>query len=441
MLLSNRRIEPTLALLLILTVSLLATPARLRAADGGFEFYYQAIQEVNEEKPSEGGSWWDKAKNFGKQILNYAQMAWSQAEMRFFPGTGTKWVRSVQNPRIAYKVKRVKVTTEAELLAAMGVKSEAELTDGQRGLLAAFRAASSQAIKERQKYAYRKDAVRVLLTDTTGFDNVPTVQKDFWPMSYGSIQMSSLQYNYKGSEAHARSTFLHEYCHTLDRANPLGITWEAIRTTIKDGSPLYGKDNMHHVNEKTYPRVAYLEGWAIFNEMLESKDEADAVFRSIATIDFEKQGGYEGISATDPKVTAQDLLSVEGVVAAIMFRIAQEGKGGRQAVFEAFVGSNKALHEVKDFLREYVKRNPGETALVMRILNEQTHGKLSDAELLDLLGGTAEARAALADRGKSTMPATDEAPAAPTEDAGQSQVDPAKVTVGEGASTNPFEDR
>ncbi len=421
-------------LLLFLAV-ILWWPANLGAAQSGFEFYYQAIEEVQEEKPSTGGSWWDKAKNFGKKILNYGKMAWSQAEMRFFPGAGTKWVRSVQNPNIAYKVRRVKVTSEAELLKAMGVKSEAELTDGQKAMLEAFRASSSQMIKDRQPYSYRKDSVRVLLTDTTGFDNVPTVEKDFWPMSFGSIQMSTGLYNYPGSGEHARSTFLHEYCHTMDRTVPAGIAYEAARTWIKDGGPLYGKDNMHHTNEHTYPRVAYLEGWAIFNEMLEYPREAESVRNAIKTIDFEKDGGnYDHVPAADPKVSGQQLMETEGVVAMVLFRLATEGKGGRKAIFEAFQASNKYLHEPKDFLQAFAKANPGDAALAVRILDEETYGKLSDAEIKNLLGAGPEVLAALADRGKSTLPA---APA----DEGGTTAEGKPVQVGSPDDTNPFADR
>lgn len=405
-----------------------------------FEIYLQIIEEVKEEPIQNPSNWWEQLKSFVNTGAKYIDMGLSQFKMRFFPKEGEYWVRSTENVNLKYRLKSVKIKSEEDLFKVWGVKSESELNNGQKAILAAFRTAYSDAIKYRAKYAYRKSPVQVIFTDTSKFDHIPTVKMDFWPMSLGSIQMSTFNFNFPGSEEYARLTFIHEYAHTLDRSNPVGIVREAIRTTITQGSALYGKDKTHYVNEKTTPRVAFLEGWAIFNEMIESEKAAKEVFNAIKSIAYEQSSGYIYKSAESQEVTVKDLLSTEGVVATILYKLAKDGFEGKDGVFKAFVTCNKKFYktcEIKDLLRSYLKLYPQDEALIVKILQEVTYNKISSDEVSALLGRKVNINASNNNSSNYGSVATATTINSSEQETNASQQNQIKVN---GSSTNPFAD-
>ncbi|HEY9070578.1 MAG TPA: hypothetical protein VIV61_09985 [Candidatus Ozemobacteraceae bacterium] len=360
-------------------VFLLWNPAPVRAGESEFEFYYQrieAVEQINNPKPE---GWWDKAKAFVKDVGNKIAGTFEKLSRTYFPGEGEKRWYSEKDKNIAYKLQRTKVKSEAHLLELMGAKDGdlSKLTDGQKALLAVYRHSRSQAVKERMDVSYRSK-IAVTLSDTTGFDDAkkyPQVENDFWPCSTGRmIQMSSNFFNYAGSDEDAQATFVHEFSHSCDR-------------TVKEFIKPYGKDGRHSCNELTRSRSAFVEGWAEFNEMLDFPSERSRIQSAIQSVKIEKENGeYTQVDATDPSLTGKNLMNVEGVVANIFYRISSELPDGRKKVFEAFKNTNIYWRTTKMMLRGYAEKNPGDAKALAAILNEETHGKLSDAEIMYYLG-------------------------------------------------------
>lgn len=383
-------------LLMLLAVFFCFAVASVQAEETEFDFYYQCIEKVVQVNNPEPKGWWEHAKSFVKSGVNAVKRTWaSQVTNKYFPGEGSKRWYSDEDHNIAYDVKRVKVKSAAHLIQLMGASSEAELTDGQKALLAVYRHSESQAIKDRLQYSTRK-TLNVILSDTTGFDDpgqYKHVQDDFWPYSNGPvIQMSSGRYNWPGSEDNAKSTFVHEFAHSFD-------------STIKEFVNAYGKDGSHYANELTRPRTAFVEGWAQFNEMLDSDTKIRYIKDAVTTIKIEDKkeaGEYTEVFPED--LTGQQLLSVEGINAIIMHRIATETDNGREKIFKAFTATRwKVFRSIKTITREFAKANSGDIATIGKIINEQTFGKLSDKEFIEMIGDSPEARAFLLNRsGKDT---------------------------------------
>lgn len=360
---------------------------QVSAKDTEFEFYYQSIEKVVQINNPEPKGWWEHTKTFVKSGVNLVKKTWeSQVTRNYAPGEGTKrWYSGDKNK--AYDLKRVKVRSAEHLLELMGAKSEDELADGQKALLAVYRHSTSQNVKDRMQYSFRS-SINVILSDTTGFEDpakYPEVKDDFWPYSSGpTIQMSSGRYNWSGSSDSAKSTFVHEFAHSFDR-------------TIKEFKDPYGKDGSHFANELSKPRSAFVEGWAEFNEMLDSTDKVRQMKNNIGLIKVEsktKAGDYTNVEPET--LTGPELLCVEGINAVIMHRIASEITGGKDKVFKAFTATRLNLfRSLKTITAKIAKDNPADIAVIGSIIDEQTLGKLTDLELMKYIGDSDAAKAYL----------------------------------------------
>jgi hypothetical protein len=364
-----------------------------QAKDVEFDFYYQCVEKVVQINDPEPEGWWGHTKSFLKSGVNLVKKTWEKTVTRnLAPGEGSKrWYSD--NKNIAYDVKRVKVTSEAQLLELMGAKSEADLSDGQKALLAVYRHSKSQDVKDRMKYSYRS-SINVILSDTTGFDDpgkYPDIQDDFWPYSSGpTIQMSSNRYNWSGSDVSAQSTFVHEFAHSFDR-------------TIKEFIDPYGKDGSHFANELTKPRSAFVEGWAEFNQMLDSEEKAVQMRNNASLIRLEsktKAGDYTNVEPET--LTGAQLMCVECINAIIMHRMATEVDDGKNKVFKAFTDTRLLLfRDLKTLTKKFAKNNPADIATLGKIIDEQTLGKLSDKEMMAYIGKSDEAKAFLKARAEA----------------------------------------
>lgn len=427
----SNRLWWTLALCLMI-------PLSVSAKDTRFEFYYQKIDRVVQVNDPDPQGWWQNTKAAVKGAWNWTRRMWDKGVARnFFPGQGEKTWYSEGDHSQAYKVTRVLVRDEAHLLQLMGVSREEDLSDGQKALLAVFRHARSEAIRARMPYSFRSK-VKVLLTDTTGFDDearYPHVEGDFWPYSSGfTIVMNSRRYNHPEGPAGARSTFVHEFAHSMDM-------------TLMELNKPYGLDGMHMAMEKTAPKAAFLEGFAEFNEMLDDPRGLAGMREAVKTIAVEsrtKKGDYAWIDAKDPSLSGTDLLNVEGINALILYRLATEIPGGRDKVMQAFVATRYPWRSLAHLLRRFVKDHPEETARVARILDEETLHKLSDAEVRKFLGRSKGVEAWLQNRQRPAVVAAvaPEAPMvapSPAAVAGRMTTAAAPVAVA-GPSRNPFAD-
>ena len=350
-----------------------------------FRFYYQRIEEVLDLSPEkEPENIWQKGKALINKGLNHAKRFVDRNITRkFFPGEGEKVWHSRENPDIAYNVQRTLVTSEEHLLELMGASEESELSDGQKALLAVYRESSSQAIKDRLPYS-RRSHLNIMLSDTTGYDDpeeFPHVRRDFWPYANGPlINMSTNRYNYVGSDEAARSTFLHEFAHTID-------------TTLMEFRNPYGLDGTHYVNEKLRPRAAFVEGWAIFNEMVESESKARSVENTVKQIRIESKetaGEYEIVSAEN--LTGEQLMRVEGIIAQAMYRMSNEIPDGQTKIFDAFMSTRwNVFRNFSVVTRKFASENPDDIFTMAQILDEITYGGLTDAQMLDFIGSCEQA--------------------------------------------------
>ena len=256
------------------------------------DFYYQAIEGVYET-----GSDIDvNAKN------------------------GESLVVSSSDSNYTYKVRRVKINNEADLIRQMAGEggSENDLSYGQKCLLESYRAATSPEMKEKRKTSYHTK-LDICLTDTsyvgkdipddlkeegrglkTGpyTDSVkgltPNILEDFWPCSHNTGKRVNMPWekcyinlcdsmdkymdpdndedvaakrvNPTGIED-AYSTVFHEYAHFMDNTKRGSDTYN------------YGLDGTHYLWEVTTERMAFIEGWAEYNEMIidkyDNEDEND----------------------------------------------------------------------------------------------------------------------------------------------------------------------
>ncbi|MBQ2594721.1 MAG: hypothetical protein II567_15765 [Candidatus Riflebacteria bacterium] len=385
-----------MALVLVSVFCFQATKAS--ALEAKFEFYYQSIEEVKtiNEPIKEDDSLWTKFKKTVKKGTNAVKRLWEKGVTRnIAPGEGEKTWYSEGDKNIAYTVKRTKVTSEAELLSAMGVKSESELNDGQKALLAVFRKSKSQAIADEAKIGYIP-TVKVLLSDTTGFDDkskYPNVTKDFWPYSSGlAINMSSNNYNYPGGDKDAESTLVHEYAHCLD-------------ATFKEFKNPYGLDGSHYGNEITGKRAAFVEAWAEYNEMIASEDEAKAILKKSESLCEESKtvaGSYTwNIKQED--CTADQLMRSEAHLAKLLYRLTMETDNGKEKVYKAFTSTRlNVFRDMSTLVKKFIKQNPGDTEVVCKIVDEVFLGKMTDEEFLDYVGKNDVTKAYVENRGKNT---------------------------------------
>lgn len=400
--------------------------------DVKFVVYYQKIEEVKQinEDIKEDDTLWDKTKKVVKKGVNLVKKGVEMGITRnLIPGEGEKnWYSEDNN--IAYKVNRVKITSEEELMAAMGVSSEEEMTNGQLSLLGAFRAAYSDEIQERKAYSFLPK-VNLILTDTTGFDDpeqYPHVENDFWPCSTKlTISTSSNSYrNDSNAEANAYSTLIHEYSHCMDL------------TKREKGS--YGLDGDHYANEITTARAAFVEGWAEYNEMIESEDQAKYMQNRALNLkyeDKEEAGKYEPIPAE--KCDTNQLLQCEAINACILYRIATEIDNGKAKIYKAFTSTRlNIFRDIRTIIKKLVKLYPEDTEAICKIIDEAFYGKLTNDEFYLFVGETDATRKYIENRKQATSSdENEETIEIETSDGNEANVSEEKVKV-DSTSTNPF---
>ena len=327
-------------------------------------------------------------------------------------------LREASDGENAYILRKMTVTSESDLLRAMGQSNEGALSDRQRGLLETFRFAQSQTMQNFHQYHPRElRSIELQLVDTNGFEDegrYPSTKNDFWPnntryMRTGAtpstrsvIQVSGVDSIGYGSEtaAEMKATYAHEYGHSLDRTR-----------TENDG---YGPDGTHFWNEVIAAKSAFAEGFAVFFEVLLFPKRNQQVRDAQQWVRYEKDaGGYVTQNPLSEHVKGKDLLRVEGVNAMLLYRLSKEIGDGFSKVLGTFSQSNSAENTMVNFLKTYAARYPADTAKMAEILDEQTHKKLSDAEFREILGSGAGVELFLRRRRGNSVPVTVE-PAQPT---------------------------
>ncbi len=438
-----RNLRSVLGILVILAWSALSVQAAVNNFE--FEFFYQVIEEVIPQNTSVRSA---VAANGAKAAIpalknKIAQkMPWGTADTplpldvirkkahrpisRLTAGQDTI---TSEDKKTKYKVNRVKITSEAQLLSLMGVAdgNESKLTNGQKALLSMYRFSKNPRLIEQMKKGFR-EKVTIVVTDTNGH-NSDTVRADFWPCaSDGQIQFNDLHFDRPDAIELARSVFIHEAAHTLDK------TWQEYEQP-------YGPDGAHYVNELTKPKAAFMEGWAQFAQMYYSADDERYIRQALQKVKIEgpEAGKYTEV---DPQtLSGRQLLSVEGCNALIFLDLSRSLPCGSDGVFDAFMATNQRDRTLANVLKFLADKYPGQIETIADVVDRYTFGKLTRSEFAQLLGNSAGLTAWLARRDEARSAAA--AATAPSADVsvpsganGQTgSVTPAKVEGG-----NPYED-
>jgi hypothetical protein len=146
-----------------------------------------------------------------------------------------------------------------------------------------------------------------------------------------------------------------------------------------------------------------MEGWADFNESLEDPSTFAMLGYDAQHLIIEKDGDkskpYDQRYRQLTNPTFQQATSNEAVIARTMVAISKLHPDGVKRVREAFRKSNGWFHGYADFLREYVRANPGDTTKVAALVDSWTGFSASDEQLEKALGkplpGYRQMRAAL----------------------------------------------
>ncbi len=443
-----------LFVLLMLAVFCFQPNKAMAVDEVDFGIYYQTIEEVvtiNEDVPSDA-SLWDKAKHLGKSIINWGKKTWeSEITRNFTLGEGESLWYSKTNPNIAYKVKRTKITSQEQLEELMKKNSSTgELTYGQKCLLASYKATQDPSMKDRAAASYR-DKIKLILTDTGDYptgrnDTNPDIRTDFWPYSSGpTISMSDASYKYSehstpSGEEDAYTTTFHEYSHSMDRTFSLQL------------KP-YGQDGKHYTNEVTTARMAFIEGWAEYNEMIESEVMAKEYQNATASLSVEskKKGESGEYSDLDPaEATFEQLLAAEAYNCNTLFSLSKNLNDGKAKITKAFTSTRWNLfRDLKTIVKKLIKQNPEDTEIICKTVDEMFLGKMNEKEFYQMFGKT-DATKAYFEKRETSKDGEDSDASESTSSDGTVEIESntdvtvskdKKLTVeNESGSANPFDD-
>ena len=316
---------------------------------------------------------------------------------------GCDYVYSRSNPDYLYKIRKTKVSSEQELIEAMGCKSELFLKYGQKCLLTAFREANSEKFQLKAEGLDNKETLEIQLMDTSndgkifgkGYNTTslrgPRIADDFWPCSHVNepvIELSDVTCKYKrfwifqegNGKKEIRSTINHEYAHFLDDTE--------IDPEKYDLSTVYGLDGSHYLNEVTNEGMAFIEGWAEYNEMLENKRVARMYNRSTKTLKIESEteaGKYSKIKSKDSDFST--FLKSEAYNAKLLYQLSQ--KIGKEKINETFVRtSDNKYRDLQYFVKKLVEFYPEDAQTICEVVDEVFLDKASNEELLEMVGKT-----------------------------------------------------
>ena len=187
-----------------------------------------------------------------------------------------------------------------------------------------------------------------------------------WKMPEGKTHYEDL-----ANPERLRGLLLHEVAHSQDK------------TKYVEGG--YGPDGSHSLNEITHNQMAYLEGWAYFNEALVSSESRQLIS---GTVDrgcaFQEGRGYLKKESTKadyeyvnrPVLTFDDFLSCEAYPAAVFLALLaseplfpEEEMNRIMAVWEK---TNRAARNVLTIVREYAQSYPKRAFAVATIVDVLT---------------------------------------------------------------------
>ncbi len=226
----------------------------------------------------------------------------------------------------------------------------------------------------------------------------------------------------------ANKVLCHEISHMLDNNLP---------------SSGLGFDMAHYIDEVTNPGLAWGEGWARFNELLDDPEaEPLAPYPTVKKECMDSTIKEPHYFEKGPEsFLGSSLLEVEGVIASILYRIAMEIPDGKQIIMAAFRATNGKYRETPALMREILSQQPGLLGRIFRIVDEVTSGRLMNQDFKDFLGSTPALEKLLTKRPEPPLPL--ELPPMKKGEAGKTQLPPDSIiqspVAGDGAGA--FEPR
>ncbi|MBF0546642.1 MAG: hypothetical protein HQM08_19505 [Candidatus Riflebacteria bacterium] len=276
------------------------------------------------------------------------------------------------------RIRSVDVTSEQELLSAMRVGNPDSLSDGQRGLLAAFRYAQSEEMQNRMRRGTRTTG-SVIMYDFNGFDNDPRYSflrehgTPFWPSSYGgNVQISSGYLNTTNFESRARTLLAHETGHMIDTDSSFASDYNV--------DPLSGRSNGHSYNETMNPSAALGEGWADFQELLAENGTTDWSGEYLAQVTTSR-----GQLSVD-QLNGPEFFQIEGYVGLLLYRLSRALPNGIDTVYTAFLSIPPRGRTMNMLFRNILNQQPFALQTLIREIDDVTRGKFSNEEMANLLG-------------------------------------------------------
>lgn len=186
--------------------------------------------------------------------------------------------------------------------------------------------------------------------------------------------------------------FLHELGHVaMLNAYPSSYSFAGLN---------YGSDNVHYMDEiLPNTKTAWVEGWA--NAFAANKNNGKVFnldMNSSSIVAFLKNNTFE-------QMTRNELF-----VGKVMYDIFAQLPGGRDKSFAA-MSTSGPHNSLLDFCRAYVSRNPGDQVGLARLLDQNSQGRISQAELLTYINNgsntvSADLGAYLRARGSTVITST-----------------------------------
>ncbi len=144
--------------------------------------------------------------------------------------------------------------------------------------------------------------------------------------------------------------------------------------------------------------MAFIEGWAEYNEMLENKRVARMYNRSTKTLKIESEteaGKYSKIKSKDGDFST--FLKSEAYNAKLLYQLSQ--KIGKEKINETFVRtSDNKYRDIQYFVKKLVEFYPEDAQTICEVVDEVFLSKASNEELLEMVGKTKATEAYIGNR-------------------------------------------
>ncbi|MBF0407298.1 MAG: hypothetical protein HQM10_08090 [Candidatus Riflebacteria bacterium] len=282
-----------------------------------------------------------------------------------------------------YVISSIPINSREQLIQELTPDGkEKSLSDAAKSVLAYYDCKDSSAMKDRLSFAYKANSgklkrnnniIPIEIYETSGVkSNVSrdTLISDFWPCGGTGVRLNDL--HHERDRGKCSDLLAHEISHVIHQY---------------PGGGYYGPDGRHFKNEALNMKTAFIEGWAVFNELVENPGKALEVWKNIDNIKIEdpvQAGKYTSVKRSS--LSGMRQLEIEGVVALVLLGICKNFPDGYHKMIQpAFAAVNPSYPLLPELLREILKNQPDSKDGIIKIINEVTLGKFSSEDFANLI--------------------------------------------------------